>query len=75
MRRPHGGTPKLVSDPYEEWTSTDAVTYAQFGRWLSDRLRQLEAQYAGWKTAGYAHWRSLFADRIPSREAETEAAE
>lgn len=69
--------PKIISDPFQEWSRTAPQTYADFAEWLDARLLELEAQYEAWGTLGYGHWRKGFAGRQrgASLGAETETAE
>lgn len=69
------GLNKLISDPYREWNREDSANYQNFADWLDAQLLLLEAEYAGWGTLGYGHWRSQFADKVRPQTHETETAE
>lgn len=74
QRRPERATNeafnKLLSDPYREWLSVDGSRYQGFSDWLDLQLIDLEAQYSGWETPGYGHWRRLLDSQCASHEAE-----
>jgi hypothetical protein len=69
------GTPRIVSDLYDEWADVDALAFARFGHWLDRQLTRLERRYADWETLGYAYWRNTHRLRAVERQTEAGAAE